>query len=152
MTKTRLPFQTHQTKVDLFVWSVSCHRTLQSAVELSNPAIWNHSRQEPPLVRTRQCTRLHSCQSATDNKNSISNVQKHLQCLNGHSLSTAFATHLSNLFTFHTYQSLITSSIPVFLNLCENAARSTLFSYDEGPVPTDLLVSTFPIFSFKFIH
>ena len=34
----------------------------------------------------------------------------------------------------------------VFLNLCETAARSIRFSFDEGPVPTDLLVNTFPFF------
>jgi len=43
------------------------------------------------------------------------------------------------------------SSRPVFLNLCETAARYILFSKDEGPVPTNLLVNTFPIFLSSYI-
>jgi len=39
---------------------------------------------------------------------------------------------------------------PAFINLCEIAAREILFSEDDGPVPTDLPVNTFPFF--KFIH
>jgi len=34
----------------------------------------------------------------------------------------------------------------VFLNLCETVPGKFFFHQDEGPVTTDLLVSTFPIF------
>jgi hypothetical protein len=38
----------------------------------------------------------------------------------------------------------------VFLNLCETAARF-FFLQNEGPVPTNLLVTTFPIFLSSYI-
>ena len=47
-----------------------------------------------------------------------------------------------------TVSHIRTSSItkPLFLNLCETTVRSILFSKDEGPIPTNLLVNAFSIY------